>query len=165
MKWVLRSLLIAAIAILGFWLWTVFFPNPEKAIRKQLDSLAQTASIKSDDGAIVRLAAAHKIPEYFSPDSRIILNIPQFRSQTLEGREDISEAAALIQSRLKSVKIEFLDLNVTVGLEKKTAQVELTAKITFPGDEDLTAMELKLLLKQIDGQWLITRVENVQPFN
>ena len=165
MKWVLRSLPIIAIAGLGFWLWTVLHPNPEKVIRNRLESLARTSSISADDSPIVRLAAAQEIPDYFSKDARIIINLPQFRARSLDGRDEISEAAMYLQSRLRGVKIQFLDFNFTLGLEKTTAQVDLTAKITFLEDGDLTAQEFKILLKKIDGQWLITHVETVKPFN
>ncbi|HMP81996.1 MAG TPA: hypothetical protein PKA41_04730 [Verrucomicrobiota bacterium] len=165
MKWILRSLLILAVAGLGYWLWTVFFPPPEKLIRRQLISLARTASIDTKAGTIARAVAATEIPGFFTQDARIIVNIPPYPQQSLEGRDDISEAAKLLQARIRSIKVEFLDLNIVVGKEKRSAQVDLTAKITFPRDDDLIAQELKFLLKENDGKWLITRVMTVNAFN
>jgi hypothetical protein len=50
MKLLLRAVLLAALLALAWWLWTVFFPSPEKAIRKRLAALAQAASFKSNEG-------------------------------------------------------------------------------------------------------------------
>ena len=65
-------------------------------------------------------------------------------------------------SSLPAMKVEFLDLNISMGAGKKLAQVELTAKISFPREKDFLPQELKCFLKEIDGEWLITRVESVE---
>ena len=42
MKIIIRIALLAALAALGIWLWTVLFPRPEKVIRRRLTELART---------------------------------------------------------------------------------------------------------------------------
>ena len=37
MKIFFRLVLLAAVAALGFWLWTVFFPSPEQVALKKID--------------------------------------------------------------------------------------------------------------------------------
>ena len=38
-EWSIRAILVAALIALGIWSWGVFFPSPEKVIRKRLGSL------------------------------------------------------------------------------------------------------------------------------
>ena len=48
MKIVFRIVLLAALAALGVWLWTMLFPSPEKIIRQRLDAVAQRASFAAE---------------------------------------------------------------------------------------------------------------------
>ena len=35
-EWFKRIILLAVLVAVGYWSWTLFFPSPAKAIRKQL---------------------------------------------------------------------------------------------------------------------------------
>jgi hypothetical protein len=150
---------------LATWLWFHFHPNPKEVIRKQLNSLTRVATVRPEDSQLVRLADAQKLPEFFSPNARIILNSPDFPQGTIEGREEISDTAAALKSHIDSLKIEFVDIDIIVASDKQTAQANLTAKITFPGDEGFSAQELKFLLRLINGKWIVTQAETVKAFN
>ena len=54
MKIAFRLVLLAAAAGLGFWLWTVLFPSPEKAVLKKISGLARTVTVSASDGNITR---------------------------------------------------------------------------------------------------------------
>ena len=62
---------------------------------------------------------------------------------------------------MHGLTVEFLDINVTVGPDQKSAVANLTAKAKVPG-EDFMVQELKFTLKKIQGAWLILRVETVK---
>ena len=47
-KWIARAILVGILAALGYWLWTVFFPNPEKLIRARIQEIAKLASFASN---------------------------------------------------------------------------------------------------------------------
>ena len=42
MKIAFRVVLLAALAALGVWLWTILFPSPQKIIRQRLEAVART---------------------------------------------------------------------------------------------------------------------------
>ena len=54
MKIVLRVALLAIVAALGYWLWTVFFPGPEKLIQGKVTSLATTVTFNAGDSPLIR---------------------------------------------------------------------------------------------------------------
>ena len=56
MKVAVRLVQLAVIVALGLWLWTIFFPSPEKVIRKRLTSLAADVSFSKSDGSLTKLA-------------------------------------------------------------------------------------------------------------
>jgi hypothetical protein len=65
MKIFLRLILCAAVISLCVWLWTVFFPAPEKVIRHRLAKLAEDVSFESDQGSLSRLAGGESVAGFF----------------------------------------------------------------------------------------------------
>ena len=162
MKIVTRIILVIALAALGYWLWTIFFPNPEKVVLKRIASLANTATISASDGAIVRAAKVSSVIGYFATDAEIEFNTPETGSRTVTGRDEIREMAAGGFANVHSLNVKFDDATARVAADKQSADVSCTARVT-PGDsKDFGLQELRFQLKKIDGDWLITKVETVK---
>jgi hypothetical protein len=60
------------------------------------------------------------------------------------------------------LKVEFPDMNISLGADGQTAKVNLTGKGTVPGERDISAQEFNFMLKKVDGKWLIYQVETVK---
>lgn len=162
MKWAMRLLLVAALLAVGFWLYMVFFPGPEKAIRKQLTKVARLASIKPDQGLLSRGANIQELANCFDSEVEITMNLRTGSEHSVTGRDGIIEATRLAHARYKMLQIEFLDVNVTLASDKQSATVSLTAKVTSSDERDFQVWELKITLKKVNGEWLIFKVENVR---
>lgn len=162
MKRVVQIVLLIAIVALGFWLWTVLLPSPEKVVRSRLNALAQTMSFKSGSGNIANAYKAEKAADFFTPDVDVEVNLTGFEPITLHGRDEVLQIAMAARSRLTSLKVEFPDMNVTFGPDGQTAKVNLTGKATVPGERDISAQEFNFQLKKVDGKWLIYHVETVR---
>lgn len=165
MKLVIRVCLIAAVAGLAFWLWTIFFPNPEKVIRQRLDKVAKLVSFNSNEGNIARAANVMQLTGYFATNIQIVVDTPAQSQQTLSGRDELTQAALAARNMLKGLDVDFLDQTVTLAPDKLSATVSLTAKARVPGDRDLLVQEMKFFLEKMDGSWLIVRVETVRTLN
>ena len=63
-----------------------------------------------------------------------------------------------------TLKVEFVDVLLTLAPDKQSAVADLTARMQPAGGE-LNVQEIKLTLKKVDGQWLVTRAETVRTFN
>jgi hypothetical protein len=162
MKWLWRAFMGLALLALGFWLWSVLFPGPETIIRKRLAALAADASFAGNEGPVVRAAKIARILGLFSLDAEVAFDAPGRGIQTLRGREDLRQAALGAQSALPSLKVEFLDVNITLGPDKQSAVADLTARGRIGGDSGAFVQEMKFTFQKINGHWLIVRVETVK---
>src|SRR5581483_368351 len=78
------------------------------------------------------------------------------------GRDEIRDAALVATRALQGLKIEFLDITVTVDPDGQTALGHLTGKATVSGERDFQVMELNFRFRNVDGKWLIFKVETVK---
>lgn len=162
MKIAFRLVLLTLIGGLGFWLWTVLFPSPEKIVLKKVASLAATVTFSAQDGNITRASKVSNVISYFSTDAQVVVDIPGTGAGTLSGRDEIREAAAGGFTHLSSLKVEFLDATAKVAADKSSAEMNCTAKITAGSSKDFGVQEVRFEFKKIEDNWLITRVETVK---
>jgi hypothetical protein len=156
--------IIAAISLIGIgiWLWTVLHPSPEKVIRSRLNALANAISFSSSGGVLGRAYDAQKAADFFTTDVDVDLNVAGYDSISMHGRDEVLQVALAARSRLTSLKVDFLDMNVTIDPGGETAKVNLTGKAVVPGERDISAQEFNFMLKKVDGKWLIYKVETVK---
>jgi hypothetical protein len=162
MKIAFRLALLVAAAALGFWLWAVLFPSPEKVVLKKIAGLATTATFSVGDGNITRAAKVANLIGFFAVDAEINLDAPGSATRTLSGRDEIRDTARAGFSSLAALKVEFLDVSVRLGAGKMTADVNCTARVTAGDKKDFGVQEMRFHFKKVDGDWLITRAETVK---
>jgi ketosteroid isomerase-like protein len=162
MKIVRRIFALLALLALGLWLWSVLFPGPEKIIRKQLAAVAEVASFAGNEGPLSKASNAAKLAGYVSVNTQVTFDAPGHGQQILSGRDEIQQFALGVRSTLGSLAVEFLDVNVTLAADKQSATVDLTARVKVGGESSSYVQEMKFVLKKMDGQWLIVRVETVK---
>jgi ketosteroid isomerase-like protein len=162
MKIILRLALLAAVIAAGVWLWTILFPSPEKAVRRQLSELARDASFSGNQSSLAVIAGAQRLANFFSTNVEVNLDVPGRIQHTLTGRDEIMQADAGARASLDGLKVEFPDVNVTVAPDKQSATADLTVKAQAGGDRDSIWQEMKFTLQKTGGKWLITRVETVR---
>jgi hypothetical protein len=162
MKIVARVVLLAALAGLGLWLWTVLFPSPEKIVLKKISALAANATISASDGRITRAARASNVVSEFALDAEIVLDLTGLPEHSWSGRDEIRESALAGFASTPSLKVQFLDATARVGPDQQTAEASCTARVNAGDSKDLGIQELRFQFRKIDGDWLITRLETVK---
>jgi hypothetical protein len=162
MKTAFRLVFLAAVAVLGVWLWTILFPSPEKVVLKKISSLAATATVSAQDSNLIRAAKAANLVDFFTTDAQIILNVPDLPNRTLSGREEIQETALAVLANVKTLNVQFLDVTVQIGADKQAADVSCTVKVNAGDSKDYGVEELHFQFKKVDGTWLISRIETVK---
>ena len=160
-EWAIRIILVAVLAMVGFWAWTVLFPNPEKIIRKRLDQVARATSFSSDQGIVAKAWNASSFAEYFTPDLEITLDVPGVQ-HTISGRDELMQAVVAARRMFKSLKVTLPDIKVTLSPDKSSAEVYLTGEARVPGEKEFFLQELRLRLIKVKRDWLIQRVETVK---
>ncbi len=158
-KWAVRVGLLVALCALAIWLWRVLVPTQEQIIRKRLIHIAQLASFSTGQSPLVKLANAQELSNLCAPDAEIAVDIPG-HSHRFSGRDEIREAALGARSAASTFHVEFLDISVTLGPDKQSAEAHLTAKGQMQGEQ--VVQELKFTFKKIEGKWLIQHVETVK---
>ena len=159
--WLFRVILIGLLIALGFWGWHVFFPSPEKVIRKRLGELAKATSFSSNEGPLAQAYNASLLADFFTPDVQITVEVSHTQ-HTLTGRDELLRAAVAARSATSSLTIEFPDIKVTVAPDRNSAVVNLTAKGNVHGQRDFYLQELRLRLTKIKRTWLINQIETVK---
>ncbi len=162
MKPVFRILLLVIIGTLFAWLWTIFFPSPEKVIQRKISSLAANATLKFGDSNLTRVGKANALVSLFAPDAQIIIVVSGRNGHTISGRDEIREAALAGFTSQPTLNVEFLDVTVRLGADKQTADVSCTAKVNAGDRKDYGVQEMRFQFKKVDGSWLIIRAETVQ---
>ncbi len=160
-EWVTRAVLLGVLVALGFWGWHVCFPSPEKVIRKRLDELAKAASFSSNQGLVAKAWNASVLGEFFTPDVEVTVDVPGTQ-HTLNGRDELLQAAVSARSVVSSLSIKFPDIKVVVAPDKNSATVNLTAEGRVPGQREFYLQELRLRMIRIKRDWLINQIETVR---
>ena len=165
MKIVVRLLLLATLVGGGIWLWMHFHPGPEKAIRRRLTDVAEHVSFNSGEGMVAKTMRSEKLASYFAREVSLMIDLPEISSHESMSRDEISKFAYLLRSTFRSLKVQCLDPVITLGADKQSAMVDLTIRAETAGDKYLVVQEMKFTMKEVDGEWLILRVETVKTLN
>jgi hypothetical protein len=166
MKIFFRVIVLAGLLALGVWLWIYYHPTPQEAIRRQLANLAEAASFEKGEGLVTRAAASQKLAGFFAPN--VMMNIePRGIFADEVTRAEIAERAFQLRSfpDIESFKVKVLDPVITLGADKKSAIVELTIHAETAGERHLIVQEMKFMMKEVDDEWYILRVETVRTLN
>lgn len=163
MKLLKQIVLLAAAAAVGFWLWTIFFPNDERLVRKHLADTAQAASLSGSEGPLSQLGKITELSGCFTPEVELDFDVPRQGRFTLNGRDEIiAFAGARARDSGGTIKVDFLDVTVQVGQDRQSATAVLTARAQVPRERDFFVQEMKFSLKKIKRRWYINRVETVK---
>lgn len=162
MKTLRRILGFAIAALLLVWLYSHFFPNEDKRVRRVLDGVAQSASIPAKVSPVTLGFNLDRLQGYLSRDVLVTVDVPIEGRHTFSGREELMEAMKAAWGTVRGVKVEFLDTNITFDESRQNATAELTAQVTQAGQKEFWVQELKFQLAKLEDQWRITRIETVR---
>ena len=136
----------------------------EGAIRKRIETIAETLSVPANEGELGRVARIAALRNVFATDvvvstggsGRPGAQIPA----EIVGRDAMLGLVGRWAPPSGGVEVEFVDVQVTLDAGGTTAQVYGTAKATSGTDERpvVDARELTVGFAKIDGDWVITSV-------
>jgi uncharacterized protein DUF4440 len=146
-------LLVVAIGVWAYRWWT----GEEHIIKERLNSLAAVLS-PSGDSEFSTISRIGQLRGYFAPDVRV-----HFGGDDIISRDALLALLARWQPPSKSLKVEFVDVSVTV--EEDTALASLTAKLSNTDasaaeDSIADAREGVVTLRKLNGEWVISSVES-----
>ena len=161
-RWVCRAVLALVILGVATWLWTIFFPSAEHVIRKRLTELSKAVSIQGKESPVAILANASRVAGFFTADIEVRVDVPGSSAQVISGRDELIAIAQRVRTMSGGIEVQFLDVNLAIAPDKKSAEANLTLRAKAAGDRDQVVQEMKLLLNKSEGSWKIQRVETVK---
>jgi len=161
-RWVVRIGLAAVVIALAIWGWRTFFPGPEKAIQRNLTEFAQVIPFTSNEGNLSRAANSQTAVSLCTTNIEISVEASGYPPQSFSGRAELFQALMLARSRLASLQVTFLDVNISLAPNKESAVVDLTARGRSASERDTQVMELKFTMRKVGSQWLIRKIETVK---
>ena len=148
---VLGVLLIGA----GLFKW---WPSDERAIRRQLDAVADTLTVPSTDTALSKITRLGELKNYLTPDARIDLG-----SFVAASRDAVMAAAEQWTPPPGGIFVAFS--NDEIALNGNEGSVRLTLKATRPdpatGEPVDLLRDLRVQMTKQNGDWLIRSVAPV----
>jgi len=161
MKIAVRLSLLTVGVVIGAWLWTIFFPSPEKIVRRRLAQVAEDVSFNANESPLAALGKTQKLAGLFNTNVDVEVDLPERSQHSVATRDEIMQAAAGAHTEASDLSVKFLDLNVTLAADKQSATADLTVEARAAGKDSFT-QEMKFTFEKIGGDWLITRIETVR---
>jgi hypothetical protein len=149
----LGALLVGA-ALFKWW------PSDERAIRRELDAVADTLTVPPTDTELAKVARLAALSNHLAPDIRLRLGTREIASRDL--------AVGLVSRWTPppgGVFVAFSD-TVVEAADDGTATVFTTARVTTrdpqTGESVTDAREATIGFGKRDGEWLITNVDSAE---
>ena len=142
------------VAAIGFGIYYLLFPPPEKVIRKRLDKLAAAISARPE-GNIGKIANVDRIGSFFHPNVSITVEGFGREYASIQGLGELKQAAFAARQQVSGVSVQFYNLDVTVGPTETNATVLATALIKVGDETNPAVQELSFSFEKLDRDWLI----------
>lgn len=162
MKLAVRLLILAVLLVLGYWAWMAAVPNPRAVIRRRLEKLAQIASFSQDEGPGTKLANVQKIGGYFADQVTVNVEVQGLDKAEYNSRAELIQSMQAARMAVGSVQAKFLGSKIEMTPGNQEAIVGVVLTVDINGEQNAVVVDLKIGMKKIGGDWLITRVETVQ---
>ena len=150
--------LVLAVLLIGAGLFK-WWPSDARAIRRQLDAVADTITVPSTDTALSKITRLTELKNYFSPDAHVHLGSVDAASR------DAVMAAAAQWSPPPGGAFVAVDDEI-IGVTGDSAQISLSLKISTldpVSEERIIEREATVRMVKQNGDWLITSVEPLEP--
>jgi hypothetical protein len=140
------------------WIGIKLFPNDGRLIRKRLAAIAEHASIRPNESSLARVANASKLIEFFAQDVTVQVEGLEL---AVHDRNDLREAVLAARANLREVEVQFVDIHVSFPEGKDAAIAYLSAIAHLDGQTNAFGQELKVSLRKVNRDWLVSGVESV----
>ena len=145
------GILFITAAVAGYFWWS----SPERQIRRVLADVSEGLSHDAPATGLSAISAATALQSYFAPDVTIVPGTP---FDPVKGRDSVIAAAARLMAGTAALRFEFVDVQINLAFDSRSAGVDCTAVATLrdrAGQETVDAREIVIDMNVIDGRWVI----------
>ncbi len=98
--------------------------------------------------------------EFFTPDVSVQV---EGLEVMVNDRNDLREAVMAARANLREADVQFVEVHIRFPEEKNSAIAYVSAVAYVDGQTNAFGRELKINLRNVDRDWLISRVESITP--
>ena len=148
--WGAIIVIVAAVAAV------VYLRGDRRQIRRQLDSLATTASVSGTESDIERLGRAARLGGFFTED--VVIRRSEDNSAFVGGRPAVAGMAAQVASQNRTMKVSIKNVDIAIA-DGSTATADMTVVVSMsnPESESVDLREVMASLRKVNGTWLISQ--------
>ena len=148
--WGAIIVIVAAVAAV------LYLRGDRRQIRRQLDSLATTASVRGTESDIDRLARAARLGGFFTED--VVIRRSEDNSAFVGGRPAVAGMAAQVASQNRTMKVSIKNVDIAIA-DGSTATADMTVVVAMsnPETESVDLREVMASLRKVNGTWLISQ--------
>jgi len=158
-------LLVLLLALVGggaaFWIWNDPRQREIKRVQHRLLDLAKDASFSEKDPLFKRLGYPQRVVAFFDENIEVAVEGARQEHRVM-GRAQLLENATQLRAGFRGLSVQFLDPQVELAEDLRSAVVHLTSKIYFTGDSDYTVQEFRIALVKQGNAWMVRKVETVK---
>lgn len=156
-KWVSGKPIAVVLAVLFLGAALIkWWPSDARAIRRQLDAVADVVSVPPTESDLSRAARLSDLRSYFTPDVHIRLT-----EVDIPNRDALLAFAERWTTPAGGMFVEFMDEKITIA-DNDTGHVELTARVSKKdpanGESDADDRPVSFEFVKVDGDWVIKSV-------
>ena len=151
-------LLGLAVAVVAVVMAAAYFWGDRRQIRRQLDALAETASVNGSESDIDRLVRTARIGGFFTED--VVIRRSEDNSAFVGGRRAVAGMAAQAAAGHHTMKVAIDNVEITLA-DASTATADMTVVVTTsnPEAESVDLREVTTTLRKVNGTWLISQAQ------
>lgn len=158
-----RIIIVVIIAAAGWFGWRWLFPDDEAQIRALLERIEESVgSGAATEGEVARIARAAGIRSALDPQITVDAG-PPFSKIT--GRDALIGTVARMNSTVRDLDVQFVDVQITLEPDGTTARAYMTAEARYQGaqgERGLEARELDVTFRKLEGDWVVSTVALVR---
>jgi hypothetical protein len=153
------GLLVLAAGVVAGYLW---WNSEERQIRRVLAAVEDGFTFQGSASGLGTLSAAAGVQPYFAPE---VVIEPGRPFPSLEGLDAVLAATARLRSSVPSLRVEFVDVQIDLAEDSRSADVNCTAIATVrdrAGQESVDAREVLITMRVVDGRWVIAHARALE---
>lgn len=146
---------LAAVAVV---VAVAYLRSDRRQIHRQLDALAETASVAGSQSDFERLARAARLAGFFTED--VVIRRSEDNSAFVGGRGAVAGMASQVAAAHRAMNVSISNVEITIA-DAANATADMTVVVST-NDADVESVDLReaaVTFRKVNGTWLISQAQ------
>lgn len=150
----------AAVAAILFYAYKHLLPNDEKIIKQNLADIEKHLNIDKPEKYLAIIKKSKFIDKYFTENVNFTLKTKHYSHTVIIGRSELTQHYTVMHTRVKSMEVDFSNINIKIKEKNATINLKAVAKWTSftSGKSFMEEMNLIIHMNKVEGEWIILKL-------